>query len=215
MTPYVSKIVSSFGQPLPASVNHGRDPNPSLPQPHPPPVPEPLKLSHSIRDQFIKGSGSIDLMNLPGTVKRVGQSVALTTNGCRRRRVCRDAGRWGELFQRSTAEGAIGSAHPGDPRLRRQGGKAGGDGVDAVGERVHSLTTVNGNRSAHADGSSRHPRLRCRADPAGPCRLDRCRDACRAGVLQTGGLFNVGGYQIIFNTNGRQSPRPLARRDWG
>lgn len=70
------------------------------------------------------------------------------------------------------------------------------------GNESHSLTTVNGNRSAHADGNG--------ADiPAKGAELIRLGRAAlvAAGATpawankQTGGLFNIGTKQIIFNTN--------------
>lgn len=70
------------------------------------------------------------------------------------------------------------------------------------GNESHSLTTVNGNRSAHADGRA--------ADiPASGDELIRLGHAAliAAGMNPAearklkGGLFNVGHYQVIFNTN--------------
>lgn len=71
-----------------------------------------------------------------------------------------------------------------------------------LGNESHSLTTVDGIRSAHADGMA--------ADiPATGDELIRLgQDALIAAGMppakareQTGGLFNVGGHQIIFNTH--------------
>jgi Lysozyme like domain len=81
-------------------------------------------------------------------------------------------------------------------------GRTAGEVLTPWGNESHSLTTVNGNRSAHADGRA--------ADiPASGAELIRIgRSALVAAGMpyaeaykQTGGLFNVGGYQVIFNTH--------------
>jgi hypothetical protein len=83
-------------------------------------------------------------------------------------------------------------------------GKRAGVVLEPWGNESHSITTVNGNRSAHADGFA--------ADiPATGAKLRRLgyaallaagmpkRDALVAA--RKGGLYNVGGYQVIFATD--------------
>ena len=75
MTPYVSKIASSMGQPYNpttpavtpgAATATGTTPGtPKLTAP----FLDPTALSSSIGQQFLEGKGTIDLMGLPGTVK--------------------------------------------------------------------------------------------------------------------------------------------------
>lgn len=81
-------------------------------------------------------------------------------------------------------------------------GQLAGTKLTPWGNESHSLTTVNGNRSAHADGNA--------ADiPATGAELIRLGQAAliAAGMpaakarKQKGGLFNIGGRQIIFNTH--------------
>lgn len=91
------------------------------------------------------------------------------------------------------------------PEILQFVGKVGGIAKTRLtpwGNESHSLTTVHGNRSAHADGHA--------ADiPATGAELVRLGQAAliAAGMppeqarKQKGGLFNVGGHQIIFATN--------------
>jgi hypothetical protein len=98
-----------------------------------------------------------------------------------------------------------GPSKPHAPDILRFVGKVGqlaGQVLTPWGNESHSLTTVSGNRSAHADGFA--------ADiPASGQQLVRLGQAAliAAGMSpaearkQKGGLFNVGGYQVIFATN--------------
>jgi hypothetical protein len=97
-----------------------------------------------------------------------------------------------------------GPSAPHTPQILQFVGKVGqlaGEKLTPWGNESHSLTTVNGNRSAHADGMA--------ADiPATGETLIRRGQAAliAAGMPEAearkirGGLFNVGGYQVIFNT---------------
>lgn len=97
-----------------------------------------------------------------------------------------------------------GPSRPHQPAILQFVGKAGsiaGQRLTPWGNESHSVTTVNGTRSAHADGMA--------ADiPASGTELIRLGQAAliAAGMSpaeaakQKGGLFNVGGYQVIFNT---------------
>jgi hypothetical protein len=111
-----------------------------------------------------------------------------------------DAGKWvGKIERRS------GPSKPHGAEILSfvgQVGKQAGQVLTPWGNESHSLTTVNGNRSAHADGNA--------ADiPASGDELIRLGRAAliaagmpwREAAKQTGGLFNVGGKQIIFATD--------------
>lgn len=111
-------------------------------------------------------------------------------------------GGWQEWV--GTIEHRTGPSAPHTQAILRFVGKVGqmaGTVLTPWGNESHSLTTVNGNRSAHADGRA--------ADiPASGAELIRLGQTAliAAGMpavqarKQKGGLFNVGGYQIIFNT---------------
>lgn len=102
-------------------------------------------------------------------------------------------------------EQRTGPSAPHNVAILRFVGKVGqlaGTVLTPWGNQSHSLTTTTGNRSAHADGNA--------ADiPASGAELIRLgRTALIAAGMpaakarkQTGGLFNVNGYQVIFNTD--------------
>lgn len=69
------------------------------------------------------------------------------------------------------------------------------------GNESHSLTTVNGNRSAHADGNAADiPAVGGELIRLGQAALVAAGMSPAEARKQQGGLFNVGGYQVIFNT---------------
>ena len=213
MTPYVSKIASSMGQPgLPVSAT-APSVTPAAPEAAASTRPflNPFSLSRSIRDQFIAGGGTIDLTALPGTVRGSWQTPKPSPG---------PSPQAGVPVPSPTPTGAQPggdvSAFVGKPEKRSgpsaphsaailqfvgQVGQRAGKVLTPWGNESHSLTTVNGNRSAHADGNA--------ADiPSSGAELTRLGRAAliAAGMPPAqaakvnGGLFNIGGKQIIFNT---------------
>lgn len=215
MTPYVSKIASSFGQPgIPMSA---ATPGviPSTPEAaatsSSSPFLNPFKLSKGITQQFLKGGGTIDLTALPGVVHGAWQTPKPSpgTSSQRPRPATPSpagtpgGGNWSDWV--GTVQQRKGPSAPHTAAILQfvgQVGQQAGTVLTPWGNESHSLTTVNGNRSAHADGNA--------ADiPATGAELIRLGRAAliAAGMpaaqanKQTGGLFNVGGKQVIFNTH--------------
>lgn len=174
---------------------------------------DPFTLSASIRDQFIQGKGSIDLTALPGTVKGAWQtpkptpppSVAPSAAPGTAALPGVPTGGGDPLAFVGKVEHRSGPSAPHTAEILNfvgQVGQQAGKVLTPWGNESHSLTTVNGNRSAHADGNA--------ADiPSSGSELIRLGRAAlvAAGMPPAqaakvnGGLFNIGGKQIIFATN--------------
>ena len=191
------------------------------PPPDASPFLDPFTLSASIRDQFLQGGGKIDLASLPGTVRSAWQTpVAPPVLPGVPQAAAPDL-----AASPGAAGGALtGKAKPG-PAMNWVGkiehrtgpspphtqailnfvgrvGQIAGTKLTPWGNESHSLTTVNGNPSAHGTGRA--------ADiPSSGAALTRLGQAAliAAGMPPAqarkikGGLFNVGGHQVIFNTN--------------
>jgi len=104
----------------------------------------------------------------------------------------------GDIVQRSGPS----PAHT-TPILRFVGqvGKAANTILTPWGNQSHSIRTTTGNRSAHADGNAADiPAVGAELIRLGQTALITAGMPPAEALKQTGGLFNVGGYQIIFNT---------------
>jgi hypothetical protein len=230
MTPYVSKIASTLGQGgvtgpvVPSTVATEPAPPTLTPRGSSSPFLDPFTLSGSIRDQFIQGAGRVDLLGLPGTVR----SSWKTPPPPPQLQTSPQASSLSQLTPQSVAPGPAlplpgvggggeplkwvgkiehrsGPSKPHTPAILQfvgQVGQTAGKVLTPWGNESHSLTTVNGNPSAHGAGNA--------ADiPAAGDELTRLGQAAliAAGMppaearKQKGGLFNIGGKQVIFNTN--------------
>ena len=195
----------------PSAASSATPSTPGLPQTGASPFLDPFTLSAKIRDQFIAGQGTIDLTALPGTVRGAWQtpkpSPGTSSQGPRPATPSPagtpGGGNWSDWV--GTVQQRKGPSAPHTAAILQfvgQVGKQAGTVLTPWGNESHSLTTVNGNRSAHADGNA--------ADiPSSGEELIRLGRAAlvAAGMppaqaaKQTGGLFNLGGKQIIFNTH--------------
>ena len=146
--------------PPPQARSPRRPPPPLLHQP--PPSWIRSRSPRTIRDQFIAGQGTIDLTALPGTVRGSWQtpkpSPGPPSQGPQPATPSPAGRPGGELLRLRrhgrAAEGAFGPAHGSDPQFVGQVGQQAGTKLTPWGNESHSLTTVNGNRSAHADGNA-------------------------------------------------------------
>ena len=83
-----------------------------------------------------------------------------------------------------------------------QVGRTAGTKLTPWGNESHSITTVNGNRSAHADGNAADiPAVGEELIRLGRAALVAAGADPKWANKQKGGLFNIGGKHIIFNTD--------------
>jgi hypothetical protein len=216
MTPYVAKIARSFGHDVPLSETKAR--TSSLPPPPPvqaqaataAPAQKQISLmdialgKKSIMEMFLQKRPPVPPPASPASPASPDTSAqaagAWTAMPRDSKWTNLDTAKWVGKIEHRT-----GPSKPHGAEILAFVGQVGaraGKVLTPWGNESHSLTTVNGNRSAHADGNA--------ADiPASGDELIRLGRAAliAAGMpwqeasKQTGGLFNVGSKQIIFNTD--------------
>ena len=103
-----------------------------------------------------------------------------------------------------TPERRTGPSKPHQLPILQFVGKVGGLAKTVLtpwGNESHSLTTVNGNPSAHGLGNAADiPASGSELIRLGQAALIAAGMSTTEALRQKGGLFNIGGYQVIFNT---------------
>ena len=216
MTPYVAKIARSFGQDVPLSET--RAATNSVPPP-PPVRPKAAAPSSNGRITFMDiALGKKSIMDMFFQRKPAPAASTPAPPGVP---AAPQAGAgqpgWTPMPVTSTWKNMDASKYVGTPEKRSgpsaphgqeilnfvgQVGAVARTKLTPWGNESHSLTTVNGNRSAHADGNA--------ADiPASGAELIRLGRAAlvaagmspKEAAKADGGLYNIGGKQVIFNTD--------------
>ena len=221
MTPYVAKIARSFGQNVPLSETRAATNS----VPPPPPVaaaraaPAEGRISFmdvalgkkSIMDMFFQKKAAppapaatpVGVSPASSPAAGAGQPGWTPMNAASNWVDVSKSGDYSKFV--GTPEHRSGPSKPHSAEILNFVGQVGaqaGTKLTPWGNESHSLTTVNGNRSAHADGNA--------ADiPASGAELIRLGRAAlvaagmdpKEAAKQKGGLWNLGGRQIIFNTH--------------